>query len=142
MRESGFVPWARHVDVEELADTVQEVLAAQDGPGLTAVIVPHRLATDWAHLEGPSVRVATVRDVKGLEFDEVLLVEPGEILDESPPRGLNDLYVALTRATQRLGVLHTSALPEVLGGLYEPPSADPARRAGDGVRDRFATPAR
>ncbi len=119
VRESGFVPWARHVDVEELADTVQEVLAAQDGPGLTAVIVPHRLATDWAHLEGPSVRVATVRDVKGLEFDEVLLVEPGEILDESP-RGLNDLYVALTRATQRLGVLHTSALPEVLGGLYEP----------------------
>jgi superfamily I DNA/RNA helicase len=113
------VPWARHVGAEELAETVQQILAAQDGPGLTAVIVPHRLATEWAHLDGSSVRVAAVRDVKGLEFDEVLLVEPGEILEESP-RGLNDLYVALTRATQRLGVLHTSALPEVLNGLHEP----------------------
>ncbi len=65
------------------------------------------------------MRVATVRDVKGLEFDEVLLVEPGDILAESP-RGLNDLYVALTRATQRLGVLHSSALPEVLDGLHAP----------------------
>ncbi|WP_420751924.1 HelD family protein [Rhodococcus sp. O3] len=119
VRESGFAPWVRHVDAEDLAEAVQQTLAAQDGPGLTAVIVPHRLATEWAHLEGPSVRVATVRDVKGLEFDEVLLVEPGDILDESP-RGLNDLYVALTRATQRLGVLHTSALPEVLDGMHEP----------------------
>ncbi len=119
VRESGFAPWARHVDAGELAETVQQTLAAHDGPGLIAVIVPHRLAGEWAHLEGTSVRVATVRDVKGLEFDEVLLVEPGDILAESP-RGLNDLYVALTRATQRLGVLHTSALPEVLDGLHAP----------------------
>jgi DNA helicase IV len=62
------------------------------------------------------VRVLTVHDVKGLEFDAVYLVEPQGILDESP-RGLNDLYVALTRATQRLGVIHTGELPTVLKSL-------------------------
>ena len=57
-----------------------------------------------------------MRDVKGLEFDSVLIAEPQDILDESP-RGMNDLYVALTRATQRLGVVHTKTLPAVLSEL-------------------------
>ena len=50
---------------------------------------------------------------KGLEFDSVLIGDPAGILAESP-RGLSDLYVALTRATQRLGVVHSGELPEVL----------------------------
>ena len=58
----------------------------------------------------------TVRQAKGLEFDSVLVVCPDEIIAESP-RGLSDLYVAVTRATQRLGVLHTAPLPEVLASL-------------------------
>jgi DNA helicase IV len=66
-------------------------------------------------LEKPVV-VLTVRQAKGLEFDYVLIADPGQILAESP-RGLNDLYVALTRATQRLGVVHTGAPPSVLAGL-------------------------
>ncbi|MDI5941482.1 ATP-binding domain-containing protein, partial [Micromonospora sp. DH15] len=41
---------------------------------------------------------------KGLEFDTVLVVDPDGIVAESP-RGHSDLYVALTRATQRLGIL-------------------------------------
>ncbi len=49
----------------------------------------------------------------------MLLVEPAAIVAESP-RGLNDLYVALTRATQRLGVLHTGELPESLTALATP----------------------
>jgi hypothetical protein len=60
--------------------------------------------------------VLTVRQAKGLEFDSVLVADPAMILAESP-RGLGDLYVALTRATQRAGVVHTGALPSVLGGL-------------------------
>ncbi len=47
------------------------------------------------------------RQAKGLEFDSVLVVEPGHY-------GTSDLYVALTRATQRLGVLHTGPLPREL----------------------------
>ncbi|MGN5240399.1 MULTISPECIES: ATP-binding domain-containing protein [unclassified Rhodococcus (in: high G+C Gram-positive bacteria)] len=116
VRDSGFEPWARQVDRNHLVDVVREVLDAEVGPGLTAVIVPPRLVHEWAHLASDSVRVATVKDVKGLEFDSVVLVEPAEIQEESP-RGLNDLYVALTRATQRLGVVHTAPLPQVLGGL-------------------------
>ena len=51
-------------------------------------------------LDSPVV-VLTVDEVKGLEFDSVVLVEPATILKASP-RGANDLYVALTRPTQRL----------------------------------------
>jgi DNA helicase IV len=46
----------------------------------------------------------TVAQAEGLEFDTVLVVDPEQIVAESP-RGHSDLYVALTRATQRLGVL-------------------------------------
>ncbi len=53
---------------------------------------------------------------KGLEYDAVLVVLPERILAEGP-RGEAELYVALTRATQRLGVLHTAPLPRVLRGL-------------------------
>lgn len=49
------------------------------------------------------------RQAKGLEFDSVIVVEPA---DHEP----SDLYVALTRATQTLGVVHTGRLPEGLDG--------------------------
>jgi DNA helicase IV len=42
-----------------------------------------------------------VRQAKGLEFDTVIVVDPAGI-EAGSPRGLSDLYVALTRATQRL----------------------------------------
>ena len=54
--------------------------------------------------------VLTVAAAKGLEFDGVVLVEPARIVAESV-RGVNDLYVALTRPTQRLHVVHRDALP-------------------------------
>ena len=55
---------------------------------------------------------------KGLEFDAVLVVAPERILADGP-RGAAELYVALTRATQRLGVLHQGALPLALTGLAD-----------------------
>jgi superfamily I DNA/RNA helicase len=66
-------------------------------------------------LDAP-VTVLTVHDAKGLEFDAVVLVDPAAIVAESP-RGLNDLYVALTRTTQRLCIVHPGELPEVLAAL-------------------------
>src|SRR5690606_36425443 len=62
------------------------------------------------------VAVLTPRQAKGLEFDCVVVVEPAEIVAGSP-RGLSDLYVALTRATRRLAVVHTGDLPEPLAHL-------------------------
>ena len=54
-----------------------------------------------------------VRLVKGLELDSVIVVEPARIVAEEP-QGLRVLYVALTRATQRLTVVHAEPLPDAL----------------------------
>ena len=50
---------------------------------------------------------------KGLEFDHVVVVEPSTIVS-SHARGLNWLYVALTRAVTTLTVVHAQPLPAVL----------------------------
>jgi DNA helicase IV len=94
------------------------------GSGRVAVIVPERLwvqighaITEALHTDrtdiDAQVAVLTAVGAKGLEFDVVVVVEPQEILDEST-RGANHLYVALSRATQRLIVLHSADLP---GGM-------------------------
>jgi len=53
---------------------------------------------------------------KGLEFDHVVVAEPAEIVAAEPDRrtGLRRLYVVLTRAVSRLGVVHARPLPEAL----------------------------
>ena len=56
------------------------------------------------------VSLLSVEDAKGLEFDVVVVVEPGRIVEETA-QGYRALYVALTRATQRLDVVHSTALP-------------------------------
>ncbi len=50
---------------------------------------------------------------KGLEYDHVIVVEPARIVG-AEARGLQRLYVALTRAVSRLTVLHAEPLPEPL----------------------------
>ena len=59
------------------------------------------------------VTVVPVSLAKGLELDSVIVVEPGRILGEQT-RGAQALYVALTRSTKRLTLLHTGQLPAVL----------------------------
>lgn len=146
VRESGTVPWRLRVtDPGQLpAGAADAAVAMTDltGDGTLALIVPEsRLAEIGAavraalpdagvgdadagaigggepDLERPVV-VLTVRQAKGLEFDSVLVVDPALILAESP-RGLGDLYVALTRATQRAGVVHADGLPPVLARMTE-----------------------
>jgi DNA helicase IV len=51
--------------------------------------------------------------VKGLEYDHVIVVEPGDIV-AAEPRGYSRLYVVLTRAVSSLVVLHRAPLPAAL----------------------------
>ncbi|MEU9352594.1 ATP-dependent DNA helicase [Streptomyces griseoloalbus] len=117
VRSTGVRPWARATDdlPGAVAKAVAELTPAE---GRLAVIAPretHRALA--ARLDGVTagaepdlthdVVLLDPRQAKGLEFDSVLVVEPGRY-------GTSDLYVALTRATQRLGVLHTEPLPKPL----------------------------
>jgi len=63
------------------------------------------------------VVVLSPRQAKGLEFDVVIVVDPAAIL--AGPLGHNDLYVAMTRATRHLGILHPGPPPAQLAGIRE-----------------------
>ncbi|MFD8151921.1 HelD family protein [Streptomyces sp. NPDC059720] len=117
VRSTGVRPWARAADdlPGAVAKAVGELTPAE---GRLAVIAPRELHRSLAaRLDGvtageePDLTRGVVlldpRQAKGLEFDSVLVVEPGRY-------GTSDLYVALTRATQRLGVVHTGPLPKAL----------------------------
>jgi DNA helicase IV len=110
------------------ASVVHDELAAfaeRGGAGTVAVIVPPSLleavasAFEEAGLrfgrvgEGAldeQVSLLAIEDAKGLEFDSVVVVEPARIVRETP-QGLRALYVAFTRATQRLAITHSESLP-------------------------------
>ena len=66
---------------------------------------------------GRRVTVLAAENAKGLEFDAVVVTEPASIVGERTERsaGLRLLYVALTRPTQHLAVVHSSPLPASLG---------------------------
>ncbi|WP_261719484.1 UvrD-helicase domain-containing protein [Streptomyces sp. FZ201] len=117
VRSTGVRPWVRATDdvPGAVAEAVAELTPEE---GRLAVIAPRdlhrriaaRLDGVTAGAEPDLTRTVVLldpRQAKGLEFDSVLVVEPGRY-------GTSDLYVALTRATQRLGVLHTGNLPEGL----------------------------
>ena len=94
---------------------VPAALLSSVGAAVAAAVPGSSVGND---LEEAQVVVLGVTDAKGLEFDAVVVVDPAGILAESP-RGASDLYVALTRATQRLGVVHTGALPDMLSRLKD-----------------------
>jgi superfamily I DNA/RNA helicase len=136
-REAGTAPWHLRLapaDTDPAAGLggVVAAEAAQVGEGKLAVLVPPGRAEELAELigaevpaatarQGPAVldaRVAvlTVAEAKGLEFDAVVVADPAAIL-ATGSHGANDLYVALTRATASLGVVHPGELPRVLSRL-------------------------
>lgn len=107
---------------ERAAERALALASGPDGAAAgrtTAVIVPHAKA--WKQTvaaavgEQESVSVLTAEEAKGLEFDHVVVVEPSAIAadDVTGPRRL---YVALTRCTQSLTVVHQRPLPPWIGG--------------------------
>ncbi|GAA3449067.1 HelD family protein [Dactylosporangium matsuzakiense] len=102
---------------------VEKTRAALHHPGSIGVIAADtavgRLtdALREAGLEDPErIVVLPASLAKGLEYDHVIAVEPSEIV-AAEPRGLNRLFVVLTRAVSRLDVLHSHPLPDALQGL-------------------------
>ncbi|SNR74473.1 DNA helicase IV [Haloechinothrix alba] len=111
VRARGVQPWSRRVTADELPAAIDDFVRDEAGREGTSVVIGPPGVPGTAVPVPPS-------EIKGLEFDAVLVVEPERILADGP-RGAAELYVALTRATQRLGVLHTGPLPQVLAGLAE-----------------------
>ncbi|MFD6294245.1 HelD family protein [Streptomyces sp. NPDC060235] len=72
-----------------------------------------------------AVSVLAAAQAKGMEYDHVLVVEPTTIANRGPA-GLRQLYIALTRSTQSLTILHTSPLPEALTNTTPTTSPEPA----------------
>ena len=105
VRKTGFPP-------EEFSDLDAAVRAALDAVQGTvgSHAAPSPRTTGCPHASAPSgeteprLVVLTDLDAKGLEYDAAVVVDPDAIAGESPA-GLRTLYVALTRATQRLYVV-------------------------------------
>ncbi|MEV0617516.1 ATP-binding domain-containing protein [Nonomuraea sp. NPDC050404] len=124
VREGGAEPRAVRIPAPELASGLPELVAAElaeIGEGRVGVVTPDALHARVAglfpegDLDAPVV-VLTVTQAKGLEFDAVVVVDPAGIIGQSPLGG-QDLYVAVTRATRRLTVVHEGDLPAVLSRL-------------------------
>ncbi|WP_329569696.1 HelD family protein [Kitasatospora sp. NBC_01266] len=136
VRTGGIRPWSLRIPEAgdgrgpALRSAVEQQIAALDGgrlaiihaPAFPAELVERLAELDGVRVsDGPSaldspVVLMTTAQAKGLEFDAVLVLEPAEIL-AAHSHGVNDLYVALTRATKSLGVIHSGELPDMLEGL-------------------------
>jgi DNA helicase IV len=128
VRQVGDPPRIVTTGADELAATAAAVAAEERDavdPGSVAVIAPSTLVDDVAEAltaagvefgraarNGLEQRVTLVPVslVKGLELDAAVVVEPASIVDEEA-QGMRALYVALTRATKRLAVVHARELP-------------------------------
>ena len=101
-----------------LEGAFEEAALLADDEGLLAVIAPATLRGSTAVgslFDDARIPVLTPREAKGMEFDHVLVVEPAQIVDEAAGgQGLRELYVALTRPTTTLVVVHSRPLPPEL----------------------------
>jgi DNA helicase IV len=112
VRSTGIDPELRAVAAAELLSTVSKTVAELLDlvEGTVGVICPpsRRSAVDRQLRRTPPdddrVVLVSPLEAKGLEYDAVLVIAPDEIVAESPG-GVRSLYVALTRATQRLVTL-------------------------------------
>jgi DNA helicase IV len=97
----------------ELSGNIAVVAADASVDGLIAHLVARGIDAGKATRTGleKGVNVVPVTLVKGLELDGVIVVEPADIV-AAEQQGLRALYVALTRSTQRLTVVHANPLPE------------------------------
>ncbi len=141
VRRAGHAPRAVKADREGFAAALVTTVSEEQAhvaPGRVAVIVTESRVEELRAIlrEGEidavdprgddprglsaDVVVIAAEGSNGLEFDAVVVVEPGQIASRDggggaeTPRGLRTLYVALTRPTRRLSIVHVGALPSSL----------------------------
>ena len=128
IREGNWSPSARVVGAENLIPSVVATVSeevAQGGGGLIGVIVADSRyrevasAISTAHRDNTGtsksalehqILVLTPWEAKGLEFDVVIIVEPMDLI-EAANGSVGDLYVSMTRPTQRLHLIAGTDLP-------------------------------
>ncbi|WP_461170545.1 HelD family protein [Arthrobacter sp. Z1-15] len=128
VREGRWAPFIDQVPegglVTRLMEVLPEDLEALEG-GLLAIIAEEhhldavrravgaeygrRLGTGAGGMEQDIV-VTSPREAKGLEFDGVVILEPEELLTAAAGK-VGDLYVAMTRPTQRLRLIAAGPIP-------------------------------
>jgi len=122
-----------------VAEVAERARVAVAGPGTKAIIAPLDLHAELVAaltdigaaagsveaIDAPITILGPV-EAKGLEFDDVIVVEPAALVTPDR-RGLRLLYVTLTRATQRLTVVHATPLPEALRSTAPGESTEPFR---------------
>ena len=140
VRRAGVAPVFGRVATEDLVTEATGAVRAEIdtvSPGKVGVVAPAALLAPLAAGLGPTLAavgadadildapaaVLSLPTAKGLEFDSVVVVEPAAVVAESP-QGLRALYVALTRTTRRLRVVHAQPLP---GALAVEPADVPLR---------------
>ena len=117
-RDGDFEPEVLAVHPGEVSAAVVSAVGQEVArrTGQVAVIAPRSqhaavtAAVAQLDLAGTEVQVLVPSDAKGLEFDAVVLVEPALIQAEST-HGTRDLYVAMSRPTQRLTIVSSEPLP-------------------------------
>ncbi|KRC53366.1 MULTISPECIES: HelD family protein [unclassified Nocardioides] len=154
IRRGRGAPEVIRTDSEGLKGIAAETAGALLADGLTtAVIVPDAWYDEWLVSEelvplapgdgrdgdfAHNLTLVAASGCKGLEFDAVILVEPAvsSAASVQPPRAL---YVAMTRCTQSLSIVHADALPAGFGDQQNsdehhrvPPSADDVEVAANG----------
>jgi hypothetical protein len=121
VRGYGAVPGVVKEELAEMGDGGRlAVIAPGNRIAELARALPEAMPGDRAEVLDSPVALLTVGQAKGLEFDRVVLADPAGILDQSPAGG-HDLYVAITRATHRLTIVHDGPLPESLHRLTDAP---------------------
>ncbi|SDT65954.1 HelD family protein [Actinoplanes derwentensis] len=110
VRSTGVAPADVVATVAGLPETVRELtekqLAEVDGTIGVIMPVPRQAeVAGWVAGLPERVQVVTALEAKGMEYDAVVLVEPAQIATD--PAGVRTLYVALSRATQRLTTVGT-----------------------------------
>jgi DNA helicase IV len=142
VRRGRRAPALRRVAPESLVvSLVEEAEALAAEYASVGLVVPEKLVPEVAAAAmaalvsvgeagrdglGRRVTVVSAQGAKGLEFDAVVVAEPAAIVADrpGPGAGLRLLYVALTRPTQHLAVVHSEPLPEALRVLRSPLSPD------------------